>query len=54
MRTFTDISDDRLLVVLPGAELSEFLRSLESTMQANQAMQDFYSQHKARFPQVEA
>lgn len=54
MRTFTDISDDRLLVVLPGSELPEFLRSLESTMQANQAMQDFYTQHKARFPRLEA
>lgn len=54
MRTFTEISDDRMLVVVPGKELPTFLQSLEATRQSNQAMQDFYTQHKARFPRLEA
>ncbi|MBV8819166.1 MAG: DUF169 domain-containing protein [Acidobacteriaceae bacterium] len=54
MRTFTDISDDRLLVVLPGAKLSELLQSLEATIESNGKMQEFYSQHKASFPPLNA
>jgi uncharacterized protein (DUF169 family) len=47
MRTFTEIEDDRFLLALPGAGAEEFARLLETSFTANQAMQDFYSQHKA-------
>jgi hypothetical protein len=47
MRTFTEIEDDRLLVALPGAEVEAFARHLATSFTANQAMQAFYSQHRA-------
>lgn len=49
MRTFTEISEDRLLMVLPGEKVQEFVAALESTLMANQTMQAFYEGHKARF-----
>lgn len=49
MRTFTEISGDRLLAVLPGNKANEFLNTLSQTMTSNQTMQDFYEGHKARF-----
>jgi uncharacterized protein (DUF169 family) len=49
MRTFTEISNDRLLVVLPGSKANEFLNALAQTMDANQTMCTFYEQHKTRF-----
>jgi uncharacterized protein (DUF169 family) len=49
MRTFTEVSDDRMLVALPGKSLSEFLEALDKTIQANATMQAFYDEHKARF-----
>lgn len=47
MRTFTEIADDRLLAVVPGASLAQFADSLERIAVANQAMGDFYEGHKA-------
>ena len=49
MRTFTEISGDRLLAVLPGKKGKEFLERLEATVAANAAMQEFYLGHKAKF-----
>lgn len=49
MRTFTEVSDDRMLVALPGKSLSEFLGALDKTLQANASMQAFYNEHKSRF-----
>lgn len=49
MRTFTEISDDRLLIAIPGSKLQEFSDNLRATMTANLAMQTFYGEQKARF-----
>jgi hypothetical protein len=49
MRTFTEISQDRLLAVVPGTELEQFVASLELTMRSNAEMGAFYAQHKAQF-----
>lgn len=50
MRTFTGIHEDRLLGVLPGNTVEEFLDSLGSTIEANRTMRMYYEGHKARFP----
>ena len=50
MRTFTGIHEDRLLGVLPGNTLAEFLDSLGTAVEANKTMRAFYSEHKAKFP----
>jgi uncharacterized protein (DUF169 family) len=47
MRTFTEIPDDRMLAVLPGDRVAEFVTALETTVQSNAAMLDFYQGHKA-------
>jgi uncharacterized protein (DUF169 family) len=47
MRTFTDIADDRMLAVVPGAKLDEFLAALRETARANEAMLGYYQQRKA-------
>jgi uncharacterized protein (DUF169 family) len=49
MRTFTEISNDRLLAVLPGSKANDFLTTLSPTMAANDTMCTFYEQHKTRF-----
>jgi uncharacterized protein (DUF169 family) len=49
MRTFTDVSQDRMLAVVPGANLAEFTAALNSTVHANQSMQGAYDQMKAEF-----
>jgi uncharacterized protein (DUF169 family) len=49
MRTFTEIPEDRLLAVLPGAKLGHFVDALERTVTANQQMEEFYRGHKAQF-----
>jgi uncharacterized protein (DUF169 family) len=51
MRTFTDVSEDRLLVALPGKKLQEFDDALASNMDANEEMRAFYEGHKAQFAQ---
>ncbi len=49
MRTFTEISEDRVLAVLPAARAEEFVERLETTLAANQAMESFYRDHRAKF-----
>jgi uncharacterized protein (DUF169 family) len=46
MRTFTEISTDRLLAAVPGKELETFLTSLQHTLEANEVMQRFYDSRK--------
>jgi uncharacterized protein (DUF169 family) len=46
MRTFTEISSDRLLGAVPGKELELFLSALHRTVEANAAMQQFYDSRK--------
>ena len=48
MRTFTEVSEDRLLAVLPASKLEAFLASLQATAAANTEMQTFYREQKAR------
>jgi uncharacterized protein (DUF169 family) len=52
MRTFTGIRDDRLLGVLPGNTLEEFLGALGTVGEANKTMCAYYTEHKAKFPAV--
>ncbi len=47
MRTFTEVSDDRLLAAIPGAELESFTDSLDRIAAANQKMQTYYEGRKA-------
>jgi uncharacterized protein (DUF169 family) len=49
MRIFTDISENRLLAVLPGNKIDEFCKALESVTAANQEMGVFYRSHKSNF-----
>lgn len=49
MRTFTSIPEDKILAVLPGKKIREFLVALRVTLKANQAMQAFYQEQKAKF-----
>jgi len=49
MRTFTEVSGDRLLAVLPGEKARDFLNALRSTLEANEAMRLFYEGHKVKF-----
>jgi uncharacterized protein (DUF169 family) len=47
MRTFTGISDDRLLAAIPGASLAAFADNLDRIATANQAMHSYYENKKA-------
>ena len=47
MRTFTEISGDRLLGAIPGAQLEAFVDALARTLQANAEMQRYYDGRKA-------
>jgi uncharacterized protein (DUF169 family) len=49
MRTFTDIPDDRMLAVLPGARTAELVGALDTTVTANAGMKRFYAAVKAPF-----
>jgi uncharacterized protein (DUF169 family) len=49
MRIFTDISENRLLAVLPGNKIQEFFTALESVTAANEEMGPFYRGHKSNF-----
>ena len=49
MRTFTDISADRMLAVLPAAELERFAASLDAVAAANSDMAHVYDAQKAAF-----
>ena len=46
MRTFTEVSDDRLLGVLPGAVAASFAESLQATKDANGRMAAHYQERK--------
>ncbi|MDQ3767633.1 MAG: DUF169 domain-containing protein [Actinomycetota bacterium] len=46
MRTFTEVSDDRLLGVLPGAAVGSFAESLLETKNANARMAVYYQERK--------
>lgn len=48
MRTFTEISGDRLLAVIPGEFLSDLAERLSVTHGANCAMQELYDGRKAQ------
>lgn len=47
MRTFTEVSDDRLLAVLPGGKADTFLEKLSGTVAANESMESYYRGRKA-------
>lgn len=47
MRTFTEISDDRLLAVLPGSRAEEIVAQLGATVSANESMAGYYQSQKA-------
>ena len=49
MRTFTEISEDRMLAVLPGGEAIMFCDSLDRTAEANETMLDYYAGRKEEF-----
>jgi uncharacterized protein (DUF169 family) len=49
MRTFTEISDDRLLAVIPGAKLQQFAQSISRMNQINGSMKSAYDSRKAAF-----
>ena len=49
MRTFTEISNDRLLAVVPGQELEGFVDRLRGTVAANDTMAAVYGSMKAQF-----
>ena len=42
MRTFTEVSGDRMLAIIPGALLAEFAVKLKATRSTSDAMQSFY------------
>lgn len=47
MRTFTEIAPDRMLAVMPAAELPAFARALAGKKDVNAAMRSFYEERKA-------
>lgn len=49
MRTFTEVSEDRMLAVVPGAHLQSFADALTVAAEANRAMKGRYEASKARF-----
>lgn len=49
MRTFTGVSDDLVLVAIPGRKASEFLDRLRITIEANASMQEFYESRRLAF-----
>jgi hypothetical protein len=49
MRTFTEISEDRMLAVLPGDEAIMFCDSLDRPAEANETMLDYYAARKEEF-----
>lgn len=46
MRAFTEVSGDRMLAVLPGADLERTAGRLEATRQANEAMAAYYDERR--------
>lgn len=52
MRTFTEIRQERLLAVIPGKKIVEFVDSLRPTLDANEKMRTFYKIRKGKFAEV--
>jgi len=46
MRTFTEVSDEQILITLNGKEIDSFLTNLATTVSANKEMEEFYLEHK--------
>lgn len=49
MRTFTGIAADRMLAVVPGAKVGEFVEALKVAVAANAGMKSFYEGKLAQF-----
>jgi uncharacterized protein (DUF169 family) len=49
MRTFTEVSDDRMLAVVPAAAIDGFVSRLQATAAANETMAGAYNAMKAQF-----
>jgi uncharacterized protein (DUF169 family) len=52
MRTFTEVSQDKLLMVVPGDRLDGFADDVARKVGANAAMQQFYDQRKVLFAET--
>jgi uncharacterized protein (DUF169 family) len=50
MRTFTDVSEDRMLAVVPGSRVAAFADDLDRVIAANNTMLSYYQGRKAEFP----
>jgi uncharacterized protein (DUF169 family) len=46
MRTFTEISDEHILITLNCKEIDSFMANLATTISANKEMEEFYLDHK--------
>jgi hypothetical protein len=46
MRTFTEISDEHILITLNCKEIDSFMANLATTISANKEMGEFYLDHK--------
>ena len=46
MRTFTEISDEHILITLNCKEIHSFMANLATTISANKEMEEFYLDHK--------
>jgi len=49
MRTFTEVSNEYLLVALPGGKLETLSEHMRRTLKANEQMSTFYQAHKSTF-----
>jgi len=49
MRTFTEVSNEYLLVALPGGKLETLSEHMRRTVKANEQMSTFYQAHKSTF-----
>jgi uncharacterized protein (DUF169 family) len=54
MRTFTEVADDRMLAVVPGDKLDDFVESLRVTVAANTEMAAYYNKRKSEVAALEA
>jgi hypothetical protein len=48
MRTFTEVSGDRMLAIVPGRLLAEFASKLKAMRSTNNAMQSFYQERLSK------
>lgn len=49
MREFTQVADDKSLLVIPGAKVADFIQALTTAVEANRQMREFYQQHRSHF-----